>query len=142
MLLQRVKIELGPLATITHLGHAAMILTMLRGQIDDITSPGFNTSYFSPCWMNGRPYLCQDKSVSSYTPVCQALGEVVLSDCEEYIMQMRQPTFKRRDTLIQAAKVVSQSYQALRRKKSILSESVPLMEWLGQEMFRCVSAKC
>ena len=126
------------------MGHAAMILTMLNGWTDGVTSTDpttSHTSFFSPCWMNGRPYLRECNYASSYAPVCQALGEVVLSQCEEYIIQREQPFFKRKEKLILATKVVSRSYCDLKRRKSILSESVPLMEWLGQELFKCVSPK-
>ena len=55
---------------------------------------------------------------------------------------MNESPSKDKETIVQAAKAVSQSYQTLRRRKSILSESVPLMEWLGQEIFKCVYVGC
>ena len=119
-----------------------MILVMLETQTNDLESlystNAPTTPFFSPCWINGRHYLRQGEAISSYTPVCQALGEVVLPFNAEPIIHTNQSTTKNKETVVQAAKAVSQSYQTLRRGRSIVSESVPLMQWLGRETFRCV----
>jgi 15-O-acetyltransferase Tri3 len=145
-LLQCVKVELGRSATITHLGHAAMVLAMLRleGSVSaarcmQASQRSKSTTFSSPCWMNGRRYLDPRKlGGMAYISVCQALGEVVFPDVEQYSISRTTSDIERRKVLIRAAKVAGASYQNIKERKSILSESVPLMEYLAQKQFQCV----
>ena len=141
-----VKSEIGSESTITHLAHASMVLATLR-----LEARGLNehaalgeeecrpTKLSSPCWMNGRRYLCQDLSPShGYIPICQALGEVVFLDVEQYFVAKDTPAVECRRQIIKAAGVAGACYRAFQKRKDILAESVPLMEHLGQENFKFV----
>jgi len=72
-MIESVKKRVGPEYTISHLGHAAMVLALL--QIQPVPSNMGDTAYLcSPLPVNGRRYL-MDPSATRYGP-CQA-GAVV-----------------------------------------------------------------
>ena len=141
-MLRYVKSELGSEATITHLAHAAMIVATLRlGGQDASVEEGqhTSTSLSSLCIINGRRFLSRDLELSKrYIPICQALGEVVLPDPEQYHASENMHISQRRKQVTRAAKVIGECYHAFQERKSILTESVPLMEYLDQEKFRSV----
>ena len=86
--------------------------------------------------MNGRRCLDPGKLRGmAYISVCQALGEVVFPDIEQYASSRSMLDIEWRKMLVHSAKVAGASYQKIKEKKSILSESVPLMEKLAQEKF-------
>ena len=52
--------------TITHLGHAAMVLAMLRSNpLPRSSAQGQPVPLYSPCWFNGRKYITGAQGVAS-----------------------------------------------------------------------------
>lgn len=89
--------------------------------------------------MNGRRYLDPDRlGGRAYISICQALGEFIFPDVEQYVTSKSTPDIERRKIVIRAAKVAGALYQKILERKSILSESVPLMESLAQKKFQYV----
>jgi hypothetical protein len=89
--------------------------------------------------MNGRRYLAlsSPSHTKSYIPVCQALGEVIFPDLRNYAVSYGSSKAELVDAQRRACRDATRSYEAIKARKSILSESVPLMEFLGKRMFEC-----
>lgn len=89
--------------------------------------------------MNGRRYLDSDKLCGrAYVSICQALGEVVVPDVEQYLVAKTTLDIEWRKMVIRAAKAATASYQNIMERKSILTETVPLMKHLAQKKFQYV----
>ena len=134
--LRAVKEKLGTSYTVTHLGHAAMVLAMLK-----FNPPPDNVlegqSFISPCFMNGRRYLRADPSMThDHIPVCQAFGVVVFPNVKDYIISSDATNERSAETLIKATKAARTSYQSIREQDSILSESLPIPEYLAGDVFK------
>lgn len=148
-LLKVVKSKLGAEATVTHLAHAATVIALLRSQFlplsgtpshqEDVTL----SSLFSPCWMNGRPYLLKDDSLPdperSYIPVCQAMGQLVFHDLSLLQLDLNSGREDVVKALLACSKQATRNYAGIKARKSILSESLPLMDLIGDMMAVCYS---
>ena len=117
---------LGPSYTITHVGHAAMIVAMLKHQ-----NPQGNEAQailrpiVSSCFINGRRYLKGDGPKGrTYLPNCQATGIVEFPDVREYTYvtsggDEECNKEKAKKALIKACKAANRSYQKIRERESI-----------------------
>ncbi|KAI9744846.1 MAG: trichothecene 15-O-acetyltransferase [Claussenomyces sp. TS43310] len=143
-LLHLLKSKLGPTATITHLAHAATILALLRcNTLPNVGASNSNESshsstLFSPCWMNGRRYLIPDSRhpdpEHDYVPICQAMGQVVFQDLPFLATDRATPRAEVYSALLRACYQAMESYAEIKARKSILAESIPLVEYLGDQM--------
>lgn len=130
-ILKAIKIKLGLSSTITHLGHAAMFLATLKRsprQSEELQGGPF----ISPCFMNGRRYLRGDNNMANcYIPLCQAVGVIVFPDVKHYITLINGTNPDPTKALIRAVTAARTSYQSIRHQNSILSESLPIPEFLA-----------
>lgn len=137
LLIQNVKRLLGPSTTLTHLGHAAMVLAMLRSNRPPTTA---NTLY-SPCWLNGRRYLQtspgQPPPTKSYIPICLSFAPVVFPDLQDLVLDHHNATKEEtKQALMKACEVATKEYMKIRARKSMLPGSVAWMEEVGEQMWR------
>lgn len=147
MLLSGIK-NAVPEANITHLGHASMVLALLRANPLPLTAPpsAQTSTLYSPCWVNGRRYLKSSfhghsQAGKSYTLICQSFAPIIFPDLQLLTLSHNSTPGNIRETLINTCKVAVTGYGELRKRLSVLPESVALMEYLGEEMFRCVFPK-
>ncbi|KAI9781619.1 MAG: trichothecene 15-O-acetyltransferase [Geoglossum umbratile] len=129
-IVRAVKERFGPSCTVTHLGHAAMVLAILKlNPPDDLAKA---SSLTSPCFMNGRRYLRADHGIANrYIPVCQAQGAVVFPNIKDYAIPSGATKERSVEILSQTCRVAMASYRSIRERDSILSESLPLPEYLA-----------
>lgn len=128
------KQELGPPATINHLAHAAMVVAMLRAHPPP--SSLLESTLYSASWIDGRKYLRE--GYQKFVPNCRAMGEVIFPCLGEYLVRKDSPKEEVRACVLRAWKTAFVSYQRIREQKSLLSESIPLTEYLGDQMMRYV----
>lgn len=132
--------------TITHLTHAAMVLTLLRCNAQSTSTPAARAQpspdkidvLHSPCFLSARRCIrptatCLDPT-TSYIPICQALGDITFTDLSSYDLPENSPPTTVLETLLRACNAAKDCYLAIKERKSILSESLPLMHELGNQM--------
>jgi hypothetical protein len=115
-----------------------MVLAMLRSNpLPDWPHPNSPVLY-SPCWLNGRRYLQQlpgqISPTESYFPICQSYAPIIFSELETLILSPSATQSEIRSVLIRACRVAAAEYGKIKARKSILPESVALMEFLGANM--------
>jgi hypothetical protein len=124
---------------ITHLAHAAMVLAMLRIReaIGETLDHGKSTLY-SPCWINGRRYLRQAPSdpppTKSYIPICQSFAPIIFPDLRALILPSLATETEIKNKLIEACRISTNQYSILKNRKSVMPETVALMEDIGRQM--------
>jgi hypothetical protein len=137
-LLKAIKQYLGPEATITHLGHAAMVLAMLRREPVSNTAPNVEKTLYSPCWLNGRRYLRpfngHPQPISSYGPLCMSYAPVIFSDLDELSLPVDATRDETREALLKAGKAAAEQYRKIREQKNMLPAMVLLAENMAKEM--------
>ena len=111
-----------------------MVVAMLRAHPPPPTL--LNTTLYSPSWINGRKYLRDDNQ--EHVLNCRAMGEVNFPCLEEYLVRKESPKDEVKECLMRAWRAAFESYQKIREKGSLLSESIPLTEYLGDQMARYV----
>ena len=112
-----------------------MVVAMLQ-QNPPITQSeeGSGKSLISQCFMNGRRYLEADEpKARTYVPICIATGIVEFSDVDQYTLSAldgegHSDKHKARDVFLRACGAANRSYQAIRERKSMLSESLQRAE--------------
>lgn len=120
-----------------------MVLALLRS----ITSQGTrqlratDTILHSPCWINGRPYLQQGTNpqhppTKTYIPICQTFAPIIIPNLSELVLAPDATKADVKSKLIEACRITTEQYGIIRARKSILPETVTLMEYLGSEMRR------
>ncbi|KAH6679689.1 hypothetical protein B0J14DRAFT_581367 [Halenospora varia] len=136
-ILSAIKPSLGQAANITQLGHAAMVLALLRHT--ELTSE--NTTLHSPCWLNGRRYLQYPDldlellpPTNSYIPICQSFTPIIFSDLHELVLSSYALQDEIREKLIIACKAATEQYSILKTRKSVMPQSIAVMEYLGSRM--------
>jgi hypothetical protein len=86
--------------------------------------------------MNGRRYLLSSLSPErTYIPVCQAIGEVCFPDLHSYAVSAKTPKPDLLKVLKQATEDSKRSYDAIKRRDSILTQSIPLMEQFANQKY-------
>ena len=131
-ILRAVKEKLGEKCSVTHLGHAAMVMTMLKSKAVQ-ERPKSNANLVSPLFINGRKYLDQDVPGSqNYISLCRALSAVEFRDVEGYILSENASKEEVQAKLKLACAEAFRSYQAIRDQKSLLTESFSLVEYMAK----------
>jgi hypothetical protein len=144
-LLKDIKTYLGPEATITHLGHAAMVLAILRRQPLPNSTSEDEKIFYSPCWLNGRRYLRPFKDHPnpklSYFPLCMSYAPVIFKDLDELSLSMEATREETNKALLKACKIAGEQYKKIRDQKNILPGTVALAESLANEMNQSIGAQ-
>jgi hypothetical protein len=138
LLTQHVKRIISPNATITHLGHAAMVIAMLRSNPPSTTC----NILYSPCWLNGRRYLKtspnQPSQTKSYIPICLSFAPLVFPDLHELVLERKATQEEIKRTLVKACRMSTNEYVKIKERKSMLPKNVAWMEEVGEQMWKYV----
>lgn len=122
-LLRSVKEKLGPDSSITYLGHAAMVLTMLRLK-PPRDRPSDQNRIVSPVFANGRKYLeIEQPKSANHVPMCRAMNAVEFCDVEKIVISNGSSHEETQQKLKRACEEARRSYQRIRKKNSLLTES-------------------
>ncbi|EED21275.1 conserved hypothetical protein [Talaromyces stipitatus ATCC 10500] len=107
-----VKSKVGPTASPAHLGHAAVLLALLKKKP---TTPGTpdNQIYMAQSPMNGRRFLRDaEKHAKTYYPIVQASCPVIFENIKQYnLVDADKETINK--YLVQATKVAKDAYKTL-----------------------------
>ena len=134
-ILLAVKEKLGRACSVTHLGHAAMVMTMLKFKPVQ-ERPMYGARLVSPLFINGRRYLDQGVPGSqSYISLCRAFSAIEFRDVEEYILPDNASKEEVRAKLRLACAEAFRSYQAVRDQKSALIESLSIAEYMARAKY-------
>jgi len=71
----------------------------------------------------------------SYIPICQSFAPIVFEDLRELVIPPNAKTEVIREKLMRTSEIAREGYNGIKKRKSVLSESVVLMEYLGKMMF-------
>jgi len=129
---QQVKLSANPNSNITHLGHAAMVLALLRSA--PLKSYPTAQSLYSPCWLNGRRYL-QHPHSKSHIPICLSFAPIVFPDLQELKVEKSAGKASVKQTLMNACGIATQEYMKIRERKNMLPPSINIMEDIGKAMW-------
>ncbi len=130
-ILRSVKEKLGPSYTITSLGHAAVFMTMLKMRSPRNVSMD-QRLFYSPVFMSGRRYLHPGYANSiRHVPMVRAIGIVEFHDVEDYILSDAPSKEEVMKKLRRGCEEALESYQAIRKRESALTESFGLTEHLA-----------
>jgi len=137
-LVKRVKQIGGPDSNITHLGHAAMVLALLRSTQLTSSSSTSPQPLYSPCWLNGRRYLRTSDAnpfpTQDYIPLCISFAPIIFHDLEKISLSRSANRAAIKSKLIKACKIATEQYGSIKKQKSILPECVLLFESFGEKM--------
>lgn len=134
-ILLAVKKKLGKACSVTHLGHAAMVMTMLKFKPVQ-ERPAHDARFVSPLFINGRRYLDQGVPGSkNYISLCRAVSGVELRDVETYILSDQVTEKEVQEKLRLACADVFRSYSAVRDQKSVLTESFCMAEYMAMAKY-------
>lgn len=121
-ILRSIKEKIGPAYSITHLGHAAMIMTLLRlkhPQSRPINQPDL----VSPLFINGRRYLDPlQLNASDHIPLCRAISGIEFRDVGRYILSPNANQGEIQQKLRIACEEARRSYTRIRNQESLLTE--------------------
>jgi hypothetical protein len=109
-----------------------MVISLLRFS-PPLSQP---TSLYSPCWLNGRRYLHPSSAFDKYIPICQSFAPIIFPDLESLAVEKIPTREALREKLIAGCKIATEQYAQLKNRKSVLPESIALMESLGAMMGR------
>ena len=134
-ILLAVKDKLGKAYTVTHLGHAAMVLAMLKfTPVEE--RPTHSTHVVSPLFINGRRYLDQGVPESqNYTSLCRAISAIEFRNVEKYVLSDNASKEEVQEKLRLACTEAFRSYQAVRDQKSLLTASFYMTEYLAKAKY-------
>ncbi len=137
-LLEKVKDMVGPNSNITHLGHAAMILALLRSSQLTSSSSTSPQPLYSPCWLNGRRYLRSSDAnpfpTQDYIPVCISFAPIIFPDRKEISLPRSANIAATKFKLVKACKIATEQYGNIQKQKGILPECVSLFESFEEKM--------
>lgn len=134
-ILLAVKVHLGKACSVTHLGHAAMVMTMLRFKPVE-ERPTHSDHLVSPLFINGRRYLNQGVPGSQrYISLCRAISAIEFRDVESYILSDNASKEEVQEKLRVACAEAFRSYQAVRNQKSVLTESFSVAEYMARAKY-------
>ncbi|GAD91476.1 conserved hypothetical protein [Paecilomyces variotii No. 5] len=125
-LLRAVKERLGPKYTITHLGHAAVLLSLLKTNPPPADAPETFCVTASP--VNSRRFLQEDyaKGTKTYYPVCQSTAPLLFENILSYDPRSCDKE-QLREKLARAAKHTKETYDFWMTQPSFLPASVSFM---------------
>jgi hypothetical protein len=128
-IMESIKTKIGPAFSITHLGHAAMVMTALQFKSPQ-ERPSSNR-FVSPLFINGRRYLDPKHEPKPYVPMCRAIGAVVFRDVDRYMVSEDASKEEIQQKLRLACEEARRSYQAIREQQSLLTESFSVAELMA-----------
>ena len=130
-ILLAVKEKLGKACTVTHLSHAAMVMTMLKFKPVQ-ERPTHGAHLVSPLFINGRRYLDQSVPGSqSYISLCRAISAIEFRNVEGYILSDSASKEEVQGKMRLACAEALRSYQVVRNQKSVLTESFSVAEYMA-----------
>lgn len=141
-LLETIKSTFASQTNITHLAHAAMVLSLLQ----NTKSSAENGTLYSPCWINGRRYIRSQNPdtdvlpTRTYIPICQSFAPIIFPNLQNLLLPPIWSSEEVRSKLLSACNTATAQYTLLKERKSIMPESVVLMEYLGQCMYQKTKA--
>ena len=134
-ILVAVKERLGNACSVTHLGHAAMVMTMLKSKPVQ-ERPTHGDHLVSPLFINGRRYLDQGVPGSqSQISLCRAFSAIEFRDVKNYVLSDNTSKEEIQRRLRLACAEAFRSYQAVRDQKSILTESLFMAEYMAKAKY-------
>jgi len=125
---QAIRQLFPPGVTITQIGHAAMVLAMLRSQL--LRDPPYLDSQdlYSPCWLNGRRYLRpfgeRSDPRTSYFPLYMSYAPIVFRELQELVLPRDATKTEIKNKLCKAGAVAIEQYGKLRAQKSMIPKIV------------------
>ncbi|KAN0119928.1 hypothetical protein V8E51_002136 [Hyaloscypha variabilis] len=133
------KVLLKP--NITHLGHAAMILALLRLEPLPLPNvPEVPCPVYSPCWFNGRRYLkptaSQTDPLTNYIPLCLSFAPIEFPDLRKLLLSARAEKEEIKTQLVKACRIATERYMNIGKGKDMFSTCVELLEEFGERMRR------
>jgi hypothetical protein len=109
-----------------------MVLAMLRYQPVSNTSPAAEKILYSPCWLNGRPYLHpfdgHPDPRRSYVPLCSSYAPVIFDNLDDLTLSLNSTQIETKDMLLKACRIAGDQYARIGERKSMLPEMVILAE--------------
>jgi hypothetical protein len=137
-LVEGVKEMVGPDSNITHLGHAAMVLALLRSSQLTSSSSTSPQPLYSPCWLNGRRYLRPSDAnpfpTQDYIPLCISFAPIIFGDLKELSLSRSVDRAAIKSKLVKACKIATEQYGNIKKQRSTLPGCVLLFESFGEEM--------
>ena len=122
------KANLGKAGSVTHLGHAAIVMTMLNFTPVEVR-PMHCAHLKSLLFINGRKYLDQDVPGSQdHISLCRAFSAIEFRNVENFILSDNASNKEIQEKLKLACTEAFRSYQAVRNQKSFLIESIYVAE--------------
>ena len=137
---------LGGGATVTHLCQAAIILALQRRRHSTSSSnPAGDDKVPRPTGtltaINARRFLDVSNSpqphqelTKTYGPICQALGKMGFEDVNKYAVSPHISDQELMRMLIDAAREVKKNYDLIGQRKTILTETIAIVEQLAEKM--------
>ena len=114
--------------SITHLGHAAVIVTALNSNMmfTDISMP---KDLLCPLFMNGRSYLDSDlQNPKAYIPMVRAMGVLEFLNSDQYQFSRERCQAQIYSKTVLACEEARRSYQKIRDQTSMLTLSLSVAE--------------
>lgn len=137
-ILRSIKEKLGQGHSVTHLGHAAMVLALFKSK-PIAERPTESTSLVNLVCINGRRYLRTTYAKSkAYVPMCRAFAAIEFRDVDRYVLSGGVGERELQPKLKIACEEARESYQAIRERESLLTEAFDVTEhiWLAQYVER------
>lgn len=129
------KEKLGRAYSVPHLGHAAMVMTMLKFKpFED--RPTHSGHLASRLFINGRKYLDQGVPGSqNYVSLCRAISAIEFRDVESYVLSDNASKEEVQGKLRLAWAQAFTSYQPVRDQRSILTESFFVADYMAKARY-------
>jgi hypothetical protein len=130
-----------------------MVLATLRARqgepiigpetISSEESPKLDRNWYSPCWLNGRRYLKPFTGPPTlpsqfYVPICQSFAPVIFESISDLRLSPMASKVETKEMLVKTCKMATAEYGKIRERKSMLPESILLMEDIGASMWKYV----
>lgn len=124
------KERLGPKFTITHLGHAAVFLALLKTNPPPADATNAISLTASP--VNSRRFLREEyaNGTKTYYPLCQATSPLLFENIQSYDPRDNDKE-QLRENLARAAKVTKESYDSWINQPSFLPASISFMSLIA-----------
>jgi hypothetical protein len=117
-----------------------MVLALLRHTpVPELQNVTQNTVLYSPCWINGRRYIrntdAQLPATKSYIPICQTFAPIIFPNLRDLAPHWTATQVEKKSKLLQACEIAKEQYGNIKRAKSIMPESVAVLEFMGSKMY-------
>jgi 15-O-acetyltransferase Tri3 len=125
-------------STITHLGHAAMVLALVRCNPPKTMPTSESLPLISPCWLNGLRYLLASpghpKPTEDYIPLCISFAPIIFPDIKEFWVSKRARKAEMKFKLLKAWRIATEEYRKINNRPCPLSACIVLFEDLAKKM--------